>query len=460
MSFRALNLSPQLEHAVRDAGYTEPTPIQIAAIPLILAGHDVIGIAQTGTGKTAAFVLPILMKLAESKQEVTPAHNAARNRQSGRRLAMESSDRGTRALVIAPTRELVVQIEESVRAYAKHLPLRMAAVFGGVSERPQIEALRSCVDLVIATPGRLIDLMDQRVANFSGIEFLVLDEADRMLDMGFLPSIRRIVKGLPHKRQTLMFSASLSREIEQLTHQFQQSPRIVQIGRRANPAETVTQFAYEVRPHLKFALLLHLLRDQQFDTVLVFVRTKHGADKIARRLESSGIKAGTIHSNRSQNQRLRALKDFKSGAVRVLVATDIAARGIDVDGISHVVNYDFPMHPEDYVHRIGRTGRAHAIGDAISFVTPEDQGPLRSLERFIGRGIVRKKAEGFDYNQAAAPRDERGKGLRVPQRKIDPRLRGNSSRGGSDGPHGQVGWRFRNAASNNRPRRRSYRRHR
>jgi ATP-dependent RNA helicase RhlE len=460
MPFRALNLSPQMLQAVHDAGYSEPTPIQIAAIPLILAGHDVIGIAQTGTGKTAAFVLPILMKLAESKQTVTQAYNAARNRQSGRRLTVESSDRGPRALVVAPTRELVVQIEENVRAYAKHVPLRMATVFGGVSERPQIEALRSGVDLVVATPGRLIDLMDQRIANLSGIEFLVLDEADRMLDMGFLPPIRRIVRALPQKRQTLMFSASLSREIEQLTHQFQHSPKIVEIGRRANPADTVTQFAYEVRPHLKPALLLHLLGDPQFDTVLVFSRTKHGADKIARRLESSGIKTGTIHSNRSQNQRLRALKDFKSGAVRVLVATDIAARGIDVDGISHVVNYDFPMHSEDYVHRIGRTGRAHAIGDAISFITPEDQGPLRSLERFIGRGIVRKKAEGFDYNAPAPPRDERGRGARVPQRKIEPRLPGNSARGSGDAPRGQIGWRFRNASSNNRPPRRSYRRHR
>jgi ATP-dependent RNA helicase RhlE len=347
-----------------------------------------------------------------------------------------------------------------VRAYAKHVPLRVATVFGGVSERPQIEALRSGVDMVVATPGRLIDLMQQRAANLSGVEFVVLDEADRMLDMGFLPPIRRIMKALPHKRQTLMFSASLSREIEALTHQFQQSPKMVEIGRRANPAEAVTQFVYEVSPHLKPALLLHLLSDPTFDTVLVFSRTKHGADRIARRLESSGIKTGTIHSNRSQNQRLRALKDFKSGAVRVLVATDIAARGIDVDGISHVVNYDFPMHSEDYVHRIGRTGRAHAIGDAISFVTPEDQGPLRSLERFIRRGIVRKKAEGFDYNQPAPPRDERGRGARVPQRRSEPRLPGNSPRGSGDAPHGQIGWRFRNASSNNRPPRRSYRRHR
>src|SRR5436190_5292782 len=460
MPFRALHLSPQILQAVRDSGYTEPTPIQIAAIPLILTGHDVIGIAQTGTGKTAAFVLPILMKLAESKQRVTQTYNAARNHQSGGRLAAESSHRVPRALVVAPTRELVVQIEENVRAYAKHVPLRMATVYGGVSERPQIEALRSRVDLIVATPGRLIDLMEQRVANLSGGEFLVLDEADRMLDMGFLPQIRRIVKALPQKRQTLMFSASLSREIEQLTHQFQRSPKIVQIGRRANPVEAITQLAYEVPPHLKSALLLHLLGDPKFDTVLVFARTKRGADKIARRLESSGIKTGTIHSNRSQNQRLRALKDFKSGAVRVLVATDIAARCIDVEGISHVVNYDFPMHPEDYVHRIGRTGRAHAVGDAISFVTSEDHGPLRSLERFIGRGIVRKKAEGFDYNQAAPPRDERGRRSRGPQRKIESRLPGNSSRGSGDAPHGQIGWRFRNASSNNRPPRRSYRRHR
>src|SRR5436189_1722344 len=456
MPFRALHLSPQILQAVRDSGYTEPTPIQIAAIPLILAGHDVIGIAQTGTGKTAAFVLPILMKLAESRQTVARHGDLTANRRDQKHNAHR-----LRALVLAPTRELVVQIEENVRAYGKHVPLRVATVFGGVSERPQIEALCSGVDMVVATPGRLIDLMEQRAANLSGVEFVVLDEADRMLDMGFLPPIRRIMKTLPHKRQTLMFSASLSREIEALTHQFQQSPKMVEIERRANPAEAVTQFVYEVRPHLKPALLLHLLSDPNFDTVLVFSRTKHGADRIARRLESSGIKTGTIHSNRSQNQRLRALKDFKSGAVRVLVATDIAARGIDVDGISHVVNYDFPMHPEDYVHRIGRTGRAHAVGDAISFVTPEDHGPLRSLERFIGRGIVRKKAEGFDYNQAAPPRDERGRGARVRQRKMEPRLPGNSPRGSGEAPHGQkIGWHFRNASSNNRPRRRSYRRHR
>src|SRR4051812_30479158 len=442
MSFRALNLSPKILQAVDDAGYTEPTPIQVAAIPHILAGDDVIGIAQTGTGKTAAFVWPILMRLAAS------THNGQKSR--------------PRALVVAPTRELVVQIEENSLAYAKHIPLRMATVYGGVSERPQIAALRSGVDLVVATPGRLIDLMDQRVANLSGIEFLVLDEADRMLDMGFLPPIRRIVKALPQKRQTLMFSASLSREIEKLTHEFQRSPKIIEIGRRANPAETVTQFVYEVRSHLKSALLLHLLGDPQFDTVLVFTRTKHGADRLARRLETSGIKTGTIHSNRSQNQRLRALKDFKSGAVRVLVATDIAARGIDVDNISHVVNYDFPMHAEDYVHRIGRTGRAHAVGDAISFITPEDHAPLRALERFIGRGIVRKKAEGFDYDAAAARGEDRGRGQARPVRqpKIEPRLPGNKAHGGGEATERKGGLRRGFSATNNRPPRRSYRRHR
>ena len=367
-----------------------------------------------------------------------------------------------RALIVAPTRELVVQIEENVRIYARHLPLRMATIFGGVSERPQIEALRAGVDLVVATPGRLIDLMGQRQANFSALQFLVLDEADRMLDMGFLPQIRQIVRALPRQRQTLMFSATLSHEIQKLTQEFQHSPKTVEIGRRANPAETVAQFVYEVRPHLKPSLLLHLLADPQFDTVLLFTRTKRGADRIARKLEGGGIKSGTIHSNRSQNQRLRALKDFKSGAVRVLVATDIAARGIDVDGISHVVNFDFPMHEEDYVHRIGRTGRAHAVGDAISFITPEDQAQLRSLERFIGRGIVRKKAEGFDYNAAPPEGEHRRRGEARPVRppKIEPRLPGNSPRGGRGGTQRKGDRSGGFSAANERPRRSSYRRHR
>ena len=420
MPFSSLGLEANILKAVQDAGYTEPTPIQAAAIPQIVAGHDLIGIAQTGTGKTAAFVLPILAKLST--------------------MAAQGDRRKIRALIVAPTRELVVQIEENVRIYAKHLPLRMATVYGGVGEQPQIQALRSGVDIVVATPGRLIDLMQQRHCDFSGLTFLVLDEADRMLDMGFLPPIRQIVKALPQKRQTLLFSATLSKEIESLTHEFQHAPKTVQIGRRANPAETVTQLVYEVPKHLKPALLAHLLRDPELDMVLVFSRMKHSADRIARKLESSGIKTATLHSNRSQNQRLRALKDFKSGAVRVLVATDIAARGIDVDGISHVVNYDFPMHSEDYVHRIGRTGRAHAVGDAISFVTPEDHGALRSLERFIGRGIVRKRADGFDYNVAAPAFDDSGdherrgpRGQARPNRNPSPPSSRSAPRGGSFG---------------------------
>jgi ATP-dependent RNA helicase RhlE len=304
----------------------------------------------------------------------------------------------------------------------------MATVYGGVSEHSQIQALRSGVDIVVATPGRLLDLMGRRFGDFSGVQFLVLDEAERMLDMGFLPDIRRVVKSLPSKRQTLLFSASLSREIEQVTREFQHAPKIVQIGRRANPAETVTQFIYEVPKHLKSALLVHLLKDPQLNMVLVFARMKHGADRIASNLEHKGIKTATIHSNRSQNQRLRALKDFKSGAVRVLVATDIAARGIDVDGISHVVNYDFPMHPEDYVHRIGRTGRAHAVGDAISFVTSADHGALHSLERFIGRGIVRKRAESFDYHASAPQGADAGE---REHRHRQGHAQGHSKQGGS-----------------------------
>jgi ATP-dependent RNA helicase RhlE len=381
MPFRALGLDANILKAVQEAGYTEPTPIQLAAIPPILAGQDLIGIAQTGTGKTAAFTLPMLTRLSA--------------------VIGDGRTRGTLALVLAPTRELALQIQENVKAYGKHLPLRVAAVFGGVGERPQIDALRAGTHLIIACPGRLMDLMQRRYADFSQLQYLVLDEADRMLDMGFLPSIRQIVRSLPQKRQTLLFSATLSREIESLTHEFQRAPKLIQIGRRANPAETVTQLVYEIPKHLKPALLLHLLKDPAMNMVLVFSRMKHAADRVARNLEAAGIRTATLHSNRSQSQRLRALKDFKDGVVRVLVATDIAARGIDVDGISHVVNYDFPMHSEDYVHRIGRTGRAHAVGDAISFVTHEDQGELRALERFIGRGIVRKKAEGFDYSQAA-----------------------------------------------------------
>lgn len=382
MSFHSLGLDTPILQAIKEAGYTEPTPVQAAAIPVALTGQDIVGIAQTGTGKTAAFTLPILHQL--SKQ-----------------LATGPLD-GIKALIIAPTRELVVQIEENIHAYAKHLPIKVAAIFGGVSERPQIAALRQGVHVIVATPGRLLDLMNQHQGDFRGMDVLVLDEADRMLDMGFLPDIKTIIKSLPAKRQTLMFSATLSKEIESLTAEFQHQPRIVQIGKRANPADTVSQFVYEVPKHLKRSLLLHLIIQPGFKTVLVFSKMKHDADRLANYLKEYGVKTATLHSNRSQNQRIRALKDFKAGLVQVLVATDIAARGIDVDGITHVVNFDFPVQPEDYVHRIGRTGRAQAIGDAISFVTPYDRNLLSNLERFIGRGLVRKKAAGFNYELTAA----------------------------------------------------------
>lgn len=391
MPFTSLGLHPDITRAVREAGYTEPTPIQTAAIPVILKRRDLIGIAQTGTGKTAAFTLPILS------------------------LLQAAPSGGIRALVIAPTRELVVQIEENVRAYARHLPLSVATIFGGVSEKPQIKALEQGADIVIATPGRLLDIIRGRERAFAGISFLVLDEADRMLDMGFVPAIRKIVKLLPSKRQTLFFSATLSREIERLTGEFLSDPETVEIGRRSNPADTVTQSVHGVPQHLKTGLLLHLLQDQRLAMVLVFARTKHGADKIARRLEQAGIATATIHSNRSQNQRLRALNEFRAGKVRVLVATDIAARGIDVDGITHVVNYDFPPNHEDYVHRIGRTGRAKAVGEAISFVSREEEDSLKALERFTRRGVPRVKAEGFDYSQPGPSRD--GGGNRRPPRK-------------------------------------------
>ncbi len=381
-SFSTLGLDAKVLAAVVDAGYTTPTPIQATAIPQVLAGQDLIGIAQTGTGKTAAFMLPLLTKLVGKQGQ------------------------GTKVLVLVPTRELAAQIVENVEIYAKHLPIRVAAIFGGVGEKPQIFALRSGYEIIVACPGRLQDLMDRRNGNFAGLKHLVLDEADRMLDMGFLPSIRKIVRAMPKDRQTLMFSATLSKEIEELTRDFQRSPKKIEIGRRANPAETVKQWIYEVPKHLKLSLLGHILKTQDeenMDSVLIFCRTRHGADRVARKLEQLEIRTGVLHSDRSQPQRQRALADFKCGAVRALVATDIVARGIDVEGISHVINYDFPMHSDDYVHRIGRTGRALATGESISFVSPEDEGALRQLERQLGQGIPRMKAPGFDYAAAPAP---------------------------------------------------------
>jgi len=431
MSFQELGLGPNILKAIEESGYTEPTPIQTAAIPLIIKGNDVIGIAQTGTGKTAAFTLPMLATLERLKSD-------------------SSRQRKTRALVISPTRELVVQIHDNVKAYAQHVPLKVATVYGGVGEGPQKQALRNGVDLVIATPGRLMDLMDQGCADFSGLEFLVLDEADRMLDMGFLPNIRRISKDLPKKgRQTLLFSATLSKEIEKLTHEFQYKPQTVEIGRRSNPADTVEQYVHEVPKAQKIDLLKHLLQDNEMYSVLVFTRTKYGADRVAKQLGRDKISSGAIHSNRSQNQRARALQDFKDGKIRVLVATDIAARGIDVDGITHVVNFDFPPHTEDYVHRIGRTGRANMDGVAISFITADDRDAFKALERFIKRSIQIRKPEGFECKP---DRPTQGGGQNRPPRgfkqgKGKPRHGGNHSKG-SGGRKGGGGGRSQGGGGN------------
>ncbi|MDQ3283861.1 MAG: DEAD/DEAH box helicase, partial [Acidobacteriota bacterium] len=379
MSFSSLGLSPKLLQSTIDAGYSTPTPIQTAAIPHVLASRDLIGIAQTGTGKTAAFVLPILEKLAQNPQ---PSRNP-------------------RALIVAPTRELAAQIEENVRILGRTTRVRCATIFGGVGEGPQIAALRRGVDVLVATPGRLLDLMGAGHVSLRDVKIAVLDEADRMLDMGFLPQIRRVVNALPKERQTLLFSATLSTDIEKVTAEFLRNPETVEIGRRSNPAATVTQFLYPVSKSRKISLLVHLLRDKSLDSVLVFSRTKHGADKIARKLQQANISTVALHSNRSQNQRIAALDAFKAGRARVLVATDIASRGIDVDGISHVINFDFPMHPEDYVHRIGRTGRAEQVGDAISFVTAEDEPYVRDLERMTKKTIARKRLDDFDYTEVA-----------------------------------------------------------
>jgi ATP-dependent RNA helicase RhlE len=425
MPFASLGLDASILKAVADQGYTDPTPIQKAAIPVILEGTDVIGIAQTGTGKTAAFTLPLLTRLLRDK---TNAHKAR-----------------VRCLILAPTRELVVQIAENVAAYSRYSGAVVATCYGGVSERPQIAALRKGCDFLIATPGRLMDLGSQGHGDFSAVEYLVLDEADRMLDMGFLPAINTIVRALPKERQTLMFSATLSREIETLTKQFQKSPKLIEVGRRSNPAETVTQLLYECPGALKQVMLNQLLKDEAMNMVLVFARTKHGADRVCRKLTAENIRCAAIHANRSQAQRQRALQAFKNGEIRVLVATDIASRGIDVDGISHVINFDFPDQLEDYVHRIGRTGRALAKGTAITFITREDLGDLRRLEKIVGKHLHCGKMQGFDYSQQAP--------ARVPEdfiRERDPRAGShNSERQGR--PQGGRHGGFRAAQGSYRP---------
>jgi ATP-dependent RNA helicase RhlE len=377
MPFSNFGLEAGILRAIEKAGYVRPTPVQAAAMPKVMQGHDLIAIAQTGTGKTAAFVLPMLHRLSQSHRQ--------------------GQLRGIKALILAPTRELAVQIMSNIRAYGQHLPIRVAAIHGGVDEVAQIKALHKGVHIVVATPGRLIDLLGRQKLDFQPLEMLVLDEADRMLDMGFLRDIETIVGTLPKRRQTLMFSATLSKEVESLARRFLYQPRMVQIGKRSNPADTVLQCVYEVPAHLKSALLLELLRQPRFTRVLVFARMKDGADRLTNFLKLAQVKVAKLHSSRSQDQRLQALQDFKDGKAQVLVATDIVARGIDIDGVSHVVNYDFPVNPEDYVHRIGRTGRAEAQGDAISFVPKQDLNLLDRLELFISQRLERKRLRGFDY---------------------------------------------------------------
>jgi len=384
--FAALGLRAEIVRAVQEQGYQVPTPIQQQAIPVILQGGDLLGGAQTGTGKTAGFVLPMLHRLMQS-------------REAGRRAA----PRGLRALILTPTRELAAQVGDSVRAYGHHLPLSSAVIFGGVGIQPQIEALRRGVDIVVATPGRLLDLANQRAIDLAGVEIFILDEADRMLDMGFIHDIRKVLALLPPKRQNLLFSATFPDEIKALADRLLDHPRTVEVARRNTTVEVVEQSVIEVEKAVKTRMLIHLIRERQWWQVLVFTRMKHGANRLAEQLTKAGIPSAAIHGNKSQSARTRALSEFKSGSVQVLVATDIAARGIDIDQLPQVVNFELPNVPEDYVHRIGRTGRAGATGQALSLVSQDEQPLLRDIERFTRQTITRVIVPDFDPARMAEP---------------------------------------------------------
>ncbi len=371
MAFSTLGLSPKVLEGVRAAGYTAPTPIQLRAIPLILEGRDLIGSAQTGTGKTAAFALPVISRLGQRGK--------------------------LRALVLEPTRELAAQVETAIRDYARFTDLRTVVLFGGTGYGKQDQALRNGVDILVATPGRLLDQIQRRMVRLSDIENLVLDEADRMLDMGFMPDVRKIIDRCPKTRQTMLFSATVPPEIEQLCRWALRNPESIEIGQHRMPAETVTHALYPVDIGQKQGLLEELLRRTDYDQVLIFCRTKNGADRVARHLQNQGHSVAVLHSNRTQREREQALSGFRNGRYEVMVATDIAARGIDVEQISHVINFDVPHHPEDYVHRIGRTGRAQSVGDAFTIMTAEDIQEVASMEHFIGHKISRVKLEDFNY---------------------------------------------------------------
>jgi ATP-dependent RNA helicase RhlE len=375
MTFESLGLSPALLRALTEQNYNTPTPIQAEAIPLALAGHDLLGGAQTGTGKTAAFGLPLLNRL--SKQ--TAANGSRR----------------ARALVLVPTRELAVQVTESLRGYGKHLRMNISAIYGGAGMGPQVEMFRRGVDVLVATPGRLMDHMERGTAKLDAIEILVLDEADRMLDMGFLPAMKRILAKLPRDRQTMLFSATFESQLKQLALEFMREPKQVQVAAQNTIAETIAHRAHVVDVARKRDLLVDILSKRHTDRVIVFGRTKHGCNRLAEQLEESGLSAVAIHGNKSQAQRQKALRDFKAGKARVLVATDVAARGLDIPDLPLVINYDLPMVAEDYIHRIGRTGRNGASGEALSFVAPEEGGLLRQIQRMLKADVELAVAEGF-----------------------------------------------------------------
>ena len=378
MSFETLGLLPELLRAVREQGYETPTPIQLQAIPLVLQGRDLMARAQTGTGKTAGFTLPLLQKLApHANTSASPARHAIR------------------ALILTPTRELALQVEESVRTYGKHIPLRSTTIFGGVNINPQTKALRAGCEIVVATPGRLLDHQGQGNLNFSQLEVLILDEADRMLDMGFIRDIQKILALLPTSRQTLLFSATFTDEIKQLASKFLKNPALVEITAQNTAAELVKQIVHPVDRERKRALLAHIIQSRNLEQVLVFTRTKHGANRLSEQLDRDGINSMAIHGNKSQPQRIKALEDFKKGSIRVLVATDIAARGLDIDQLPHVVNYELPQVPEDYIHRIGRTGRAGTEGEALSLVCVDEHRLLKDIEKLLRRELPKDVVTGY-----------------------------------------------------------------
>lgn len=407
MSFDTLGLLAELVRAVTEQGYSTPTPIQSQAIPVILKGADVMGGAQTGTGKTAGYTLPLLHLL---------------NKHAGK------GQRRVRALILTPTRELTAQVNESVRTYGKYLSLKSAAIFGGVNINPQITALRKGVDILVTTPGRLLDHVSQKTVDLSAVEILVLDEADRMLDMGFIHDVRRILNLLPKKRQNLLFSATFSNAIKNLADSLLNAPVMIEVARRNASAEPLEQLVHPVDRERKSELLSHQIKSENWQQVLVFTRTKHGANRLAEKLERDGIKADAIHGNKTQAARTRALANFKNGSVRVLVATDIAARGLDIDQLPHVVNFELPNVPEDYVHRIGRTGRAGCEGKAVSLVCVDEHGLLRDIERLIGRNVPKKVIPGYEPDPSIKPEPlQKARGAR-PSRNRNPHPKSWSNR--------------------------------